>query len=221
MVRLSNRRARPPDTRWIARRANLPEEDKRIDLWVSRLGNISQFGLLAITIAGLYFTVIPLYQKALLEEAIAKKEVELKEVSTTLEESYRRVRESAVNNFAFGVGASCSGMMLPPRNSDLIGIHIPNRKPYAQEILEIDPQKCLVEASARYPVLRSLRVEDMATLQESIASLAREFDKKRYELADKSRSSWESQRATDSAREYSEFVRSRLLTLKTLTWKQR
>jgi hypothetical protein len=193
-----------------------------LDIWLPRISHFSQFGLFVITLGSLYFVVLPLYQKAVLDEAIAKKEVELRQVSAALEESYRRVRESAVKDFVLGTGLDCSGLMLPPR----IGLppqmvtQIAKRKPDAQEILEIDPKKCLVEASAHYPGLRNLRVEDMATLQEATASLGQELDKTRSEMIDKSRSSWNSKQAHDNAQAYSKFVLSRIDTLRTLAWKQ-
>ena len=49
-----------------------------------RLSHLSQFGLFLFTVGTIYFTVIPLCQKALLEEAIAKKEMELKETTAAL-----------------------------------------------------------------------------------------------------------------------------------------
>jgi hypothetical protein len=187
-----------------------------LDIWLPRISHFLQFGLFVITLGSLYFVVLPLYQKAVLDEAIAKKEVELREVSAALEESYRRVRESTVKDFVLGAGLNCSGLMLPPQ----IGTQVPNRKPDAQEILEIDPKKCLVEASAHYPGLRSLRVEDMAILQEAIASFAQKLNKNRFEIIDKSKSSWNSKQRNDNAHAYSEFVLSRIDTLRTLTWKQ-
>lgn len=55
-----------------------------LDRWLPRISHISQLGLFILTIGALYFTVIPLYQKALLEEAIAQKEVELKIATAAL-----------------------------------------------------------------------------------------------------------------------------------------
>ncbi len=55
-----------------------------LDIWLPRLSHLSQFGLFLFTIATIYFTVIPLYQKALLDEAIAKKEIDLKEATAAV-----------------------------------------------------------------------------------------------------------------------------------------
>ncbi len=58
--------------------------DDTIDKWLVRLSHLSQFGLLLFTVGTIYFTVIPLYQKALLEEAIAKREIELRDATALL-----------------------------------------------------------------------------------------------------------------------------------------
>lgn len=62
-----------------------PSRSSWWDVWLPRLSLISQFGLFVFTVGTIYFTVIPLYQKALLEEAIAQKEVEYRHATQTLE----------------------------------------------------------------------------------------------------------------------------------------
>lgn len=49
----------------------------RADFLLSRLGNASQLGLLALAVFGYFYTVLPVYQKSLLDEEIAKKTIEL------------------------------------------------------------------------------------------------------------------------------------------------
>lgn len=48
-----------------------------MDVWLARGSNIAQVGILAITVAALFYTVIPLYKTAALEEQIARREAEL------------------------------------------------------------------------------------------------------------------------------------------------
>lgn len=62
------------------------QQDSWWDIWLPRLSHFSQFGLFLFTIGTIYTTVIPLYQKAVLEEAIAQKEVELRQTTKTLQE---------------------------------------------------------------------------------------------------------------------------------------
>jgi len=48
-----------------------------IDKTLSRVANASQLGLLLLAGFGYFYTVIPVYQKSLLDEEIAKKTIEL------------------------------------------------------------------------------------------------------------------------------------------------
>lgn len=83
--RKQTKRRQPRSTGSMTCRDQLHETESWVDRWLPRLSHVSQFGLLLFTVGTLYFTVIPLYQKALLEEAIAKKEVELKLATQALE----------------------------------------------------------------------------------------------------------------------------------------
>jgi len=49
----------------------------KIDQWLVRIANGSQVGLLALAVFGYFYTVLPVYQKSLLDEEIAKKTLEL------------------------------------------------------------------------------------------------------------------------------------------------
>ena len=219
-MRIPNRHSKVSAPHHSGRHIEVTPPQSKVDVWISRFASLSQVGLFALTIGGLYFTVLPLYQKALLEEAIAKKEVELRNISASLEESYLRVRDSAVNKFVLGVGLSCSGLFLPPANAELIGIRIPNRKPFAQEILEIEPQKCLVNILPKYTELSALRPDDMIILQDAVNRIAIELNKKRSTLIADSSSSWNSSKARNNAIAYGEFVRSHVLELRSIQWKK-
>lgn len=78
---------------------SLQREKRQIaDTWLDRLSHLSQFGLFLFTVGNIYFTVIPLYQKALLDEAIAKKEIDLIEATkaVTLKEAALSVAQQAL-----------------------------------------------------------------------------------------------------------------------------
>ena len=49
----------------------------KTDVYLSRAANASQLGLLALAVFGYFYTVLPVYQKSLLDEEIAKKSIEL------------------------------------------------------------------------------------------------------------------------------------------------
>lgn len=59
----------------------------KIDIFLSRVSHISQFVLVAFAIFGYFYTVRPIYQKELLSEDIAKKEIELSSLRQKLHES--------------------------------------------------------------------------------------------------------------------------------------
>ncbi|MFZ3153970.1 hypothetical protein [Pseudomonas sp.] len=96
-----------------------------LDIWLSRISQISQFGLFALTVGVFYFTVIPLYKVAMLEESIARRELELNETNEKLKaatldletkgrELYERDRQEIVEGIAY-VAPFCSGLMEPPK----------------------------------------------------------------------------------------------------------
>lgn len=59
----------------------------KVDLYLSRVSHLSQFVLVAFAIFGYFYTVRPIYQKELLSEDIAKKEMELSALKTELNNS--------------------------------------------------------------------------------------------------------------------------------------
>lgn len=74
----------------------------KIDTFLSRISHVSQFVLVAFAIFGYFYTVRPVYQKEVLSEDIAKKEVELNEIKNELKltsenVSFTKKRESELN----------------------------------------------------------------------------------------------------------------------------
>lgn len=80
----------------------------RIDTWLQRLSHIAQVGLFVFSVGTIYYTVIPLYQKSLLDEAIAQKEVELKEANKALQATYEKARPFIARDFALRLSFACS-----------------------------------------------------------------------------------------------------------------
>ena len=90
--------------------ASAPQHPSFIDVWLQRVSHIVQLGLFLLTLATIYFTVIPLYQKALLDEQIAEKELRLAKLEKSLDAAYRKIRASAVRSrgqstFSAGTGS--------------------------------------------------------------------------------------------------------------------
>ncbi len=61
------------------------------DVWVQRISHLSQLGLLILATFGYFYTVRPIYTKSMLEEEIAKKQIEIKEKDNKMIESNKLI----------------------------------------------------------------------------------------------------------------------------------
>ena len=163
---LRPQRARP------CAQANQPvSETQQLDVWLLRLSHFSQFGLFLFTVGAIYFTVIPLYQKALLDEAIAKKEVELKDANAAIDRAYASVRKAVVKDYVFFAGAKCTGLLervgpLPP-----LGKPFPARHFLADTLFAIDVPACLTNVAKESVSLKDLRAEDLKLFDQRLLAL--------------------------------------------------
>uniref|UniRef100_UPI004028D818 hypothetical protein n=1 Tax=Escherichia coli TaxID=562 RepID=UPI004028D818 len=66
----------------------------KIDVFLSRVSHVSQFVLVAFAIFGYFYTVRPIYQKEVLSEDIAKKEVELSKLKTAMLSSQKSIEQN-------------------------------------------------------------------------------------------------------------------------------
>lgn len=67
----------------------------KIDIWSTRIANFSQVGVLALAVFGYFYTVLPVYQKSLLDEEIAKKTLELENKDKKIAEINKQLEERA------------------------------------------------------------------------------------------------------------------------------
>lgn len=65
----------------------------KIDTWSARAANFSQIGVLALAAFGYFYTVLPVYQKSLLDEEIAKKTLELEKKDKQISEFNKILEE--------------------------------------------------------------------------------------------------------------------------------
>jgi hypothetical protein len=77
-----------------------------MDVLLQRLANGSQLGVLVLAVFGYFYTVLPVYQKSLLDEAIAKKTLQLNAMETriTATEALLAARESEFNGMNKKIG---------------------------------------------------------------------------------------------------------------------
>lgn len=137
-----------------------------VDLWLLRISHFAQFGLFLITIYSLYFVVIPLYQKEILEEVIAKKEIELKQLNTSLEKSYSELRSYYMGNFIRQASFKCSGLDISPEEIRSRGKETPIE--LTRKISE-----CLIEPLNASKDIKRLRPKDIGIISLEVAALGK------------------------------------------------
>ncbi|MBA1245574.1 hypothetical protein [Pseudomonas japonica] len=161
--------------------------ESNIDLWLGRLSHISQFGFFALTIGALYFTVIPLYKTAALEEAIARREAELvttnEKLLTATEslkklnaEIYLRNRDDLIQDLVY-ISPFCSGLMVPPakrRNAGSLG----------DNLLKVDAAVCLMEHFEMSKAKVVLSSADYEYLKGVVENISNELAKEQNSLVD-------------------------------------
>lgn len=82
----------------------------RFDLWLERLSYISQSGLFFLTIFTIYYTVIPVFQNASLQESISQKEIELKKLRDESDVLYKSLKIEYLNKFQLSLIFDCNPM---------------------------------------------------------------------------------------------------------------
>lgn len=96
-------------------KANIFRGQKAVDLWLTRFSLVAQIGGVALALVGLFYTVIPLYQKAAVDEQLARKEYELQVVNQNLDLAkatlYQTQRNAYIRGKIPAVSAECSGVM--------------------------------------------------------------------------------------------------------------
>lgn len=126
-----------------------------------------------LTVGGLYFTVLPLYQKALLDEAIARKEIELQQTQVALDKAYLSVRQIVVQQFIVQAMDNCSHI-----SRLLVDLeHQPKQKSGPKnssenELLSIDAKSCIANATDRTKAITDLRQADRSLIEREATRIA-------------------------------------------------
>jgi hypothetical protein len=173
--------------RFRAADADPTPREANVDRWLVRISHVSQFGLFALTIGALYFTVIPLYKTAALEEAIAKREAELRVADERLattqahlqaanERLYRRERDEIARRFALAAGPRCSGAFRQPLEPDLDG---PRPASRPELLIAENVADCLGQELANVQPQGVLKEADAAFLEAAVRALGNDFEQLR------------------------------------------
>ncbi|WP_212734565.1 hypothetical protein [Citrobacter sp. wls714] len=156
----------------------------KFDLWLVRFSYIAQIAILFITVFTLFYTVIPLYQNAALQESIAKKEFEMKTLKEKISLLNSNFMHEAVRTFSFQAVNICSPS-LPFLLQPMI---IPSKEPSERrennlkkvseyrKALDKDVYNCLVMAANNSTVLSKLNKADFDKVLLVIDSIKTELN---------------------------------------------
>lgn len=114
---------------------------QKIDIYLSRISQLVQIGLFAATLFTIYYTVIPLYKNAQLEESLARKEMEYESLRKRSENTLSKVNKWEYRQFVMS-SAECSGL---PKV-----LLINDAKPDMADYLPVDVVVCLRKRLSEY-----------------------------------------------------------------------
>lgn len=161
----------PKLPKWRVKSSQTENHKHIFDIWLLRLSYISQFGLFVITLGSLYFVVLPVYQKSILDEAIARKEIELKESEKLVEQSYIKLRKYSVNQFTFAAFTNCI--------IDYQDMELTKDESREHNNLYHDATNCLLESEMNSTNLKDLRTADRDIIAKELKSVASEIEQHR------------------------------------------
>lgn len=157
----------------------------KFDLWLVRFSYIAQIAILFITVFTLFYTVVPLYQNAALQESIAKKELEMKELKSNIDRLNADYTRQIVNSFVFQVGKICSPsltFLLKPVVVSSVDVDERIREDEKRineykDALNINIYNCLTSAAKNSSLLSKLNAEDFSRVLSNIDSIEPNLNK--------------------------------------------
>jgi len=152
----------------------------RWDGWLSRGASISQIVGIGLALAGLFYTVIPLYQKAAVDEQLARREIELKALEAALAEvkleTYRLRRDNYARVATRAAADECSDVVrgfrtLPQDTRESV--------PQYRIRLDVDVVECVNRYLARADEVKELNQADLETWRTWATAMAVELEEQR------------------------------------------
>jgi len=199
-----------------------------IDKWIQRLAHLSQVGLLLLTVFGFFYTVIPLYQKAALDEAISKDEARLKALQITIDSEYAHIRDFATYDYVASVGPACTGLLLePPLPTKLMkfGDAAPDLVKFQEKILDINVDACLHNYLNTSPSLKQLHPSDFKFFEARVAVIGNTIERSRkialqkfFAEPNQTNSYLPSDTQNIIVDQYGNYARNEILKLKSVNW---
>lgn len=188
-IKIPNRLSTSPVNRRRSRRR--PTDG---DAWLARGSHIAQVGLFVLTLWTLFYTVIPLYKTAALEEQIARREAELKAAEQKLTKTeanlaqlndkvYRRNRAEVLWNLYFRAGPSCSGLLREPEQFISLDAPPPPKRP----LLAINVADCLADELAKTNAKSLLQKSDLDYLHAAVMRVSQSLEARRAQAQEELR----------------------------------
>jgi hypothetical protein len=167
----------------VARIKERTTKTHSFDNWLSRLSQFAQILLAIVTLGTIWYTVIPLYQKAVLEEAIARKEFELKEANQKLEENYLQIRHQTVSRIIVGtLGCMSSNRFIKDVPSSDTDGYRGAVEGWQKRLLSANASQCIEESFRNTKQLSDLRAQDFDLVAEKIKQISAACESRRIEV---------------------------------------
>ena len=129
--------------------------------------------MMLLTAGGLFFTVIPLYQKAAVDEQVAKQQIKLEQLERKVTINYKKYRAETIRKYIYLTGSECvTGLMLPIQK---IG-EKQTGPDLNEQILAVNVSDCLHQNLSRTIGWEDLTEDDKKTLFVAANNIAAEID---------------------------------------------
>lgn len=188
---------------------------KKADRVFGRLGQFVQIGLFILAFLGFKYTIIPLYEKALVDESLARNQLELTRLDDKLKAMYGRIRHASVREFVLIVGPDCSGLVIPPEVPAVIMGQ--QQSGFDEFVFDTSITDCFNKYLLKDSGLRELSANDKIRFENELRALGKRLDTKRFELRDRYMMASEQERLF-MALHFGTDIRKAVLDLANLKW---
>lgn len=156
-------------------------QDNKFDLWLKRTGYFVQIGIFLIMAITIYYTVMPLYKIASLEEAIALKERELKALNIKINSFEQKERLMSLVNYTSTISFYCTSLSKTAMTPTLLES---NNDPFDRrqpKFLNTNIEECLKKTEYVNIVRYNLSNRDKAVFDKELSILVAKIAKLRQE----------------------------------------
>lgn len=146
---------------------------EKLERVIPLASHVAQVLMMLMTAGGFFFTVIPLYQKAAVDEQVAKQKIKLEELESKVAVNYKKYRAETIRKYVYLTGTECvTGLMFPIQK---IGEKQPGPD-LNDQILAINVSDCMRRDLSRTIGWEDLTEEDKKTLFAATNDIAAEID---------------------------------------------